>query len=352
MMRAREAALALSAAAVLLGSAPPDVRTTLRTVAASYYAGAPAIAKVTGRDTTMDYYNRLVADLAEQDATPPADYDQTLFYGTLHEVATLDVSLATQLLQQSYRPMAAIRGLDETFVRSSADGTMQPVAVYVPAAYVPGRPTPLVVFLHGRGETETELLGPQFVQDLAERSGAIVIAPYGRGYFDFSGSESDVYDALDAAKSAFTIDVRKRFLAGFSMGGFSVYRIAPMKPREWSGVMSISGSLLKPEADRVTGLLHATPFYVVTGELDDNIPCRISTAAAVYLRFSGLPVSYYMQPKGVHRLSSLLPMVTQAWNDMLAGYVRVSNYSTDTSLPWATPPTATPPPKASPTPRS
>ncbi len=157
----------------------------------------------------------------------------------------------------------------------------------------------------GVGETETELLAPAFVQNLAEQSGAIVIAPYGRAYFDYAGSESDVYDALDAAKSAFTIDARKRFIAGFSMGGFSVYRIAPMKPHEWAGVMSISGSLLKPEADSLTAELRTTPFYVVTGELDDDIPCRISTAAAVYLRYNGVPVSYYMQPNGVHRLSSL-----------------------------------------------
>jgi predicted esterase len=351
MTRVRDAALALGAAIALLGSAPTDVRATLRSVAASYYANSPAIAGVTGRDTTMDYYNRLVEDLAEQDATPPADYDATMFYSSMHEIGRLDLSLATQLIQQSYHPMAEIRGLDETFVKSSADGTMQPVAVYVPTTYVPGHATPLVVFLHGRGETETELLGPEFVQNLAERTGTIVVAPYGRAYFDYAGSESDVYDALDAAKSAFTIDVRKRFLAGFSMGGFSVYRIAPMKPQEWSGVMSVSGSLLKPEADRVTGALRATPFYVVTGELDDNIPCRILTAAAVYLRFNGVPVSYYMQPKGIHRLSSLLPKLTQAWTDMLAGIVRTSRYSTDASLPWASPPSPSPAPKPRSSPR-
>jgi predicted peptidase len=333
MTQVRDAALALGASIAFLGSAQPDDRTTLRTIAASYYAVAPAISEVTGRDTTMDYYNRLVADLAEQDTTPPPNYDATLFYGTMHEIGRLDVSLATQLMQQSYNPMSQIRGLDETFVKSSADGTMQPVAVYVPTSYVPGKAAPLVVFLHGRGETETQLLAPKFVADLAEKSGTIVVAPYGRAYYDFSGSESDVYDALAAAKSAFTIDDRRRFLAGFSMGGFSVYRIAPMKPNEWAGVMSISGSLLKPEADRVTAELRTTPFYVVTGELDDNIPCDISTAAAVYLRSNGVPVSYYMQPKGIHRLSSLLPALTQAWTDMLTGVVRTSRYSTNASLP-------------------
>jgi predicted esterase len=333
MTRVREAALTLGAAIALLGSASSDVRTTLRSVAASYYADVAAIAKVTGRNTTMDYYNRLVQDLDEQDATPPPHYEASMFYETMRETVRLDLSLATQLMQQSYQPMSAIRGLDETFVRSSTDGTMQPVAVYVPTTYVPGHPAPLVVFLHGLDQTETQLLAPSFLQNLAERDGAIVVAPYGRAYFDYTGSEGDIYDALDAAKSAFTIDVRRRYLAGFSMGGFAVYRIAPMKPHEWAAVLSISGSLLEPEAAGVTRELHATPFYVVTGKLDDTVPCRLSTAAAVYLRDKGVPVSYYMQPTGIHRLSSLLPMLTQAWDDMLAGVVRPSQYSTDASLP-------------------
>lgn len=333
MTRVRAPALALGAAIALLGSAPTDVQTTLRDVAASYLANVSAIAKATGRDTTMGYYNRLVEDLAEQDATPPPNYDAAMFYGTMRETVRLDLSLATQLIQQSYQPMSAIRGLDETFVRSSADGTMQPVAVYVPTTYVVGHPAPLIVFLHGLGETETELLGPQFVQNLAEHSGAIVVAPYGRAYFDYEGAESDIYDALDAASSAFTIDVRKQYLAGFSIGAFAVFRIAPMKPHAWAGVMSISGSLLQPDSGRAATELHATPVYVVTGKLDDTVPSRLSTAAAVYLRDKGVPVSYYLQPAGIHRLSSLLPMLTQAWDDMLAGVVRPSQYSSDASLP-------------------
>jgi predicted esterase len=347
MTSLRQAALSLGAALALIAAGPSGPPPSgLRAVADAYYANAAKIAPVTGRDTAMDYYNRLLDDLNAQDATPPPSYDARAFDENRREIAKLDLSLATQLLQQSYRPMAQIRGAGETLVRSSADGTMQPVAVYVPTTYVPGRPAPLVVFLHGRGETESELLGPAFVQNLAEKTGTIAIAPYGRGYFDFKGSESDVYDALDAAKRAFTIDPRKRFLAGFSMGGFSVYRIAPMRPEQWSGVMSISGSLLHSEADAVTGELRSTPFYVLAGALDDNVPCRISTAAAVYLRFNGVPVSYYEQPDGVHRLSSLLPILTEAWGDMLGGVVRTTRFSTNASLPWLEPSR----PKGSPSP--
>lgn len=314
-----------SAALIALAiAAAPDPGAPLRAAASAYYADAGAIAAITGRDTAMDYYQRLLADAALLQRADP-------YFTTL---AQLDLDAATQLQQRSFRSMDGIRGLGETFVRSSKDATMQAVAVYVPATYAPGAPAPLAVFLHGRDQTETELLSSTALRDLADATGTILVAPYGRGYFDFRGSEADVYDALDAAERAFTTAPRKRYLAGYSMGGFSVYRIGPMQPRRWSAIMSISGSLLRPQADRVVALLRAVPFYVVTGSDDDNIPSPISAAAAVYLRDAGLPVSFYRQPGGGHRLSTLLPVLSQAWADMNGGVVRTSAYSSTVSLPW------------------
>ena len=49
------------------------------------------------------------------------------------------------------------------------------------------------------------MVAPLFMQQIAEQNDTIVVAPNGRGYFDFGGSESDVYDAYDAAVKAFTI---------------------------------------------------------------------------------------------------------------------------------------------------
>ena len=88
---------------------------------------------------------------------------------TLQRIATLDLSLATQLIDRSYAAMASVRGLGEVLVRSSQDRTMQPVAVYVPSGYAPARPTPLIVLLHGHPQSETQLLAP-LVHRAARRS--------------------------------------------------------------------------------------------------------------------------------------------------------------------------------------
>ncbi len=313
----KRALAALVGLAFLPAATASDLEASLHSTAARYLAELVSIAPIAGRDTTYDYYERLIDDADQlQQADVPQGYTPAQWSAVKVATATLDLSLATQLLTRSFRSMASIRGLGESFVRSSKDGTMLPVAVYVPSTYAPGRPAPLIVFLHGRPQSESQLLAPQYIADLAEETGTIVVAPWGRGYYDFRQSASDVYDALDAAVNAFTIDPRKRYLVGYSMGGFSVFEVAPDRPNAWSAVMCISGALLGSDAQRIVTLMRTTPFYVLTGSDDESIPTRYPSVTAVYLNRAGLNVSFYSQPGGIHRLVTLLPILTQAWSDM------------------------------------
>jgi predicted esterase len=315
--------VAALAAALLGATSSTDLRASLRSTATRYYEQITSIAPVVGSDTAVDFLQRLNDDGDLMDSTDvPAGYSPETWKAFVRQVATLDLSVADQLLAHSFQPMSEIRGFGEAFVKSSKDGTMQPVAVYVPASYSPGRPAPLVVFLHGYPQSETQLIAPEFIANLAERTGTIVVAPYGRGYMDFHGSTSDVYDALDAATKAFDTDSRKRYLAGYSMGGFSVFEIAPVHPNAWSAIMCISGGLLNKDAHDVTAELSSKSFYVLTGAKDDSIPTQYPTATAIYLSASGLPVSFYSLSDGSHRMITLLPILAQAWEDMHHGIVR------------------------------
>ena len=320
-MSLRALAAGVAAILTLVGAGPENVKGTLHSVAATYYSNVATIARITGRDTTMDYYQRLIDD-ADLLGNVPDGYPPEVWTHIIDGATRLDLSLATQLLAQSYRPLASIRGLGETLIASSKDGTMQPIAAYVPNSYVPGRKAPLIVFLHGRLQSESSLIAGKYVEDLAEETGTIVVAPYGRGYYDFGGSESDVYDALAAATQAFSIDPRKRYLAGYSMGGFSVYAVAPIHPDRWSAVMSIAGALLGSRSNEVTAMLPRTPFYILTGAKDQNIPTQYPTTTAVFLRSAGIPVTFYSDPEATHRLYTLRNLLARAWNDMENGVVR------------------------------
>jgi predicted esterase len=313
---------AVAACVALLATQPASLAHELDALAARYYAQAGRISIATGRDSTMDYYQRLVDDAAMFGSPAPGGVSAANWDELRQNFARLDSSLATQLLDSAYQPMASVRGLGESFVRSSKDGTMQPVAVYVPRSYSPSRPAPLLIFLHGRLQPESHLLSPQYIDDLADRTGTVVVAPYGRGDYDYNGSESDVYDAFDAANGAFNIDGRRRYLAGYSMGGFSVFRIAPLHPDDWSAVMSIAGSLLNSRAARVLSTMPRIRFYVLTGARDPIVATNFAIDTAVFLRDSGLAVTFYSQPDGTHSIYSLRPILAQAWLDMERGVVR------------------------------
>ena len=172
--------------------------------------------------------------------------------------------------------------------------------------------------LHGRPQSETQLLAPPFVGQLAEATATIVIAPWGRGYYDFRGSADDVYDALHAATRAFAIDARKQYLAGYSMGGFSVFEVAPVHPDDWAAVMCISGALLGSDSPRVVARMARTPFYVLTGSADDSIPTAVSNRDRGVSQIAGHRRFVLLAVRRDHRLVTLLPILTQAWNDMAA----------------------------------
>ncbi len=332
----------IAACVLLLGSSDGDLQHALRAAGAEYFAKISAIAPIAGRDTTFDYYQRLLDDdAALGDPSVPQGYAGDAWLQTVRQTARLDLSLAMQLVRGSYPALSSIRGLGETLIRSSKNGTMEPVAVYVPEGYSPNRPAPLIVLLHGRPQSETELLAPPYFAQLAEQTGTILIAPWGRGYYNFRGSASDVYDALHAALSAFAIDPRRKYLVGYSMGGFSVFEVAPAHPDEWSAVMCIAGALLGSDSPPVVAMLRTTPVYVLTGSADASIPTQYPTATAAYLHAAGLDVSFYSQPGGIHRLISLLPILSQAWSDMLHQIVRAPPDDLGASkLPTSVPMTA------------
>jgi hypothetical protein len=104
---------ATAVVAFCAGVASGSLDDTLRSVAASYYANAAKIEILTGRDSTMDYYQRLLddADLAHLPA--PNNYSTQTWRRLIQAEAQLDLSLATQLLHDSFVPLASVHGLAE-----------------------------------------------------------------------------------------------------------------------------------------------------------------------------------------------------------------------------------------------
>lgn len=319
-------------------SAPPELVSRLDRAADAYYRQMVALAPLTGRDVAFDYYRRLLDDRTYvNDTDIPDGYDAPSYAAFLQRMAALDIELTTRLETGDYGNIATLRGMHEILIRSSVDGTMQPCALYVPASYNAARPAPLVVLLHGHPQTESSLVAPPYVEALAESTGSVVIAPYGRGNYDYAGAAlNDVYDAYDTVTSALSIDPRRRYLAGYSMGGFSVFIVAPARPNAWSAILSISGGIMGHDIARVLPIVRAIPLYVVTGTSDDSIPTEYTQRTAHFFANAGASVSLYVNPGGTHRVITNLSVLRTAWSDMHAGIAR----ELQPDLRWNSAPTA------------
>lgn len=315
--------LTIVAAMQSVASQFASLHSDLATAQRAYTAAQLRVASDVGSDVAILFSIRLREDAEslEQAEQIPSGYTAADWNETLRTVAALDLSAVHQLLDRNYQTIDEKPGLREVFVRSSVDGTMQPVSLYIPAASE--RPRALVVLLHGRPQSEAEILGAPFFRRLADRTGTIILAPYGRAHYDFAEpAESDVYDTLSAARAALRIDPRRIYLVGYSMGGFSVFKIGPRRGAPWSGVMCISGAVLNSEMAAVLYAWRRTPVYVVTGAHDDLIPTKYGEETALALQQDGLPVSFYEERSGSHWLRTLMPALGAAWDDMHGGVVR------------------------------
>lgn len=120
---------------------------------------------------------------------------------------------------------------------SKIDGSVQPYGLVIPAGPAPRGGYRLDVWMHGRGETLSEL---NFLDERRKRAGefsppgTIVLHPYGRycNANKFAG-EVDVLEAIDSVTKRYPIDPDRVAVRGFSMGGASCWQLAVHYSDHW-----------------------------------------------------------------------------------------------------------------------
>jgi hypothetical protein len=291
-----------------------------------YAAARSRIDAELGHEVAGVVERRLFSDLERQQMAAPDNYPPADWAESLASVTKLDLEAVEQLASGVRTPLSATPGLHEVLIPSRVDGTWQLVAIYVPATAMHPHP-PFAIVLHGNPQTEAELLGPPVLRRLADRTGTILAAPYGRGIYDFDEpAGTDVYDLLSTLQDAFAVDRGRSYLVGYSMGGFSVFKIGPRGGYRWSAVMCISGAILNSGVRPVSIAWTTMRLYVITGAHDEEVPTRFGEQTAGFLASIGLPVSFYEEPQGSHAMRTLVPSLVRAWDDMHAGLTRAENF--------------------------
>ena len=123
---------------------------------------------------------------------------------------------------------------------SKIDNTYEPYSVKIPENYNPAKKYPLLIMLHGSGQDDRGMLeGNDF-----GNGDFIEAAPNGRGTsncFSADNSQDDIRECIADVAANYPVDETKIVLAGFSMGGYGVFRTFFETPNRFAGLAVFSG---------------------------------------------------------------------------------------------------------------
>lgn len=122
---------------------------------------------------------------------------------------------------------------------------------YVPSTYDPKTPLPLVVALHGAGDTAKNYLAYEW-QANADARGFIVLAPEGTsaisaGFSWVTADRTRILAALDDVRECYSVAPNKILIQGFSLGADMALFAGLTYADEFVGIAVASGSLRRAE---------------------------------------------------------------------------------------------------------
>ena len=197
------------------------------------------------RKVTGDGRRRVRAAMAPDIEIFPKAVDYALRHGEFYD--PVEIPFASDLLAKANHRLDALaagktpwrtrHGRVVRGYRSKLDGSVQPYGLEIPPSLDLGRPCPLYVWLHGRGDKVTDL---NFIRRRLTRPGslkvddAIVLHPFGRycNAFKFAG-EVDVFEVIEAVCGEYSINRERIVLCGFSMGGAGAWHLGAHHPDRW-----------------------------------------------------------------------------------------------------------------------
>ncbi len=173
---------------------------------------------------------------------------------------------------------------------SSEDGTTQPYRLFVPrVASTTSRTLPLVVVLHGWGVDEYAWFRFTPVKRVADDMGFVVAAPYARGNWWYRGpAEQDVLDIVADVRKCLSIDPRRIYLAGHSMGGWGTWRLGLRHPELFAAIAPMAGF---DPGEAVAAAVHLNP-YVVHDATDPIVPVEQSRQPVARMAERGISHLY------------------------------------------------------------
>lgn len=214
---------------------------------------------------------------------------------TLHLAAALFVSLILSGHAQS----ASSKQQARTYEGKITVAAKLNYLLSLPAEYESSKKSwPLVLFLHGSGESGTDLEkvkihGPPKIVEAKGPFPFILVSPQSAG----RGWNPDVLNGLlDSVMKQYRVDKDRVYVTGLSMGGFGTWTLAAAHPERFAAIAPICGGGNPEDAPKLAKL----PIWVFHGGKDPTVPVRRSEEMVSALKAAGGNPKFTVYPEAGH----------------------------------------------------
>jgi phospholipase/carboxylesterase len=217
-----------------------------------------------------------------------------------------------------------------------------PHALFAPLHYERNYAYPLIIWLHGRGDDETQL---RRIMPLVSLRNYVAVAPQGtqrvecppvaetlseeetRGLartlplgFEWRQTEDQIHQAaqrvlecLAAARSRFHVAADRVFLAGYDCGGTMALRLALREPRRFAGVLSLGGRFPAGHAPlaRIAEARHLS-IWLACNRASDRYPSKAVCDDLRLIHSAGLSIMLREYP-GTHGITPQMLSDMDRW---------------------------------------
>lgn len=201
-------------------------------------------------------------------------------------------------------------------------GARLPYLIYVPRDYDAARRWPLILFLHGQGESGTDgwrqlLQGlPPALFAAPERWPAIILMPQKPDpEREWESYEKALLALVDRARRTWSIDSERVLLTGLSQGGHGSWVLGARHPDLWAAVGPVCGYVAARRRDAAGRIpsdafggtaaelakpLASTPVWAFHGAIDDVVPVAETETMIAALRAAGAAPRITIVPEVGH----------------------------------------------------
>ena len=174
---------------------------------------------------------------------------------------------------------------------ANEDKSISKYVVFVPAAYDGKTEYPVILFLHGSGETKggTKMpvevgLGP-VIKKQEKTFPYIVVIPQAekRPWSAGSVDGKRAMAILDAVQKDFKTDSKRIILTGLSMGGYGTWSHAAAFPDKWAAIVPVCGGGNVKDAEKIKDI----PCWNFHGDKDTAVKVELSRSMIEALKKAG-----------------------------------------------------------------